>query len=237
LTEARSIGYSSNQLNNHAAKQRIYEQFARIAKALAAPARLELVDLLAQGERSVDALAKEAQMSVANASQHLQVLHAARLVETRRDAQRIFYRLAAPSVIDLWLALRATAESQLTELPSVAREYLGDPDAFEPIDRLELVRRLEAGTVVLIDVRPVEEFDQGHIAGAASVPLDGLKSWARDEAPKRKQIVAYCRGPYCVYALQAATELKRRGLRVARFDDGVAEWRAAGYPIETGVAP
>jgi len=221
---------------NHDAKQRIYDQFARIGKALAAPGRLELIDLLAQGERSVEALAKEAQMSVANASQHLQVLLAARLVETRREAQRIHYRLAAPCVTDLWLALRRTAESQLAELPAVAREYLGDPDAFEPISRDELARRLEAGTVVVIDVRPTEEFEQGHIAGAVSVPLDAVKAWARDEAPKRKQIVAYCRGPYCVYALQAVTELKKRGLRATRAEDGVAEWRAAGLPVATGGA-
>jgi rhodanese-related sulfurtransferase/DNA-binding transcriptional ArsR family regulator len=218
---------------DHAAKQRIYEQFARIGKALAAPGRLELIDLLVQGERSVDALAKEAQMSVANASQHLQVLLAARLVDTRREAQRIYYRLASPSVIELWLALRRTAESQLAELPSVAREYLGDPDSFEPIDREELARRIEAGTVVLIDVRPTEEFEQGHIAGAVSVPLDSLKAWAREDAPKRKPIVAYCRGPYCVYAIQAVAELKKRGLRAMRSDDGIAEWQAAGFPIET----
>jgi rhodanese-related sulfurtransferase len=223
-------------MTDHAAKARIYEQFSRIGKALAAPGRLELIDLLIQGERSVDALAKEAQMSIANASQHLQVLLAARLVESRRDAQRIYYRLAAPSVVELWLALRRTAESQLAELPAVAREYLGDPDGFEPIDREELARRLEAGTAVLIDVRPKEEFEHGHIAGAISVPLESLKSWAKDEAPKRKQIVAYCRGPYCVYAVQAVTELKKRGLRAARTEDGVAEWRAAGYPIETGGA-
>jgi len=223
-------------MKNHTAKQRIYEQFARIGKALAAPGRLELIDLLAQGERSVEVLAKEAEMSVANASQHLQVLLAARLVETRRDAQRIHYRLAAPCVIDLWLALQRTAESQLAELPAVAREYLGDPEAFEPIGRDELARRLEAGTVVVIDVRPTEEFEQGHIAGAVSVPLDAVKSWARDEAPKRKQIIAYCRGPYCVYALQAVAELKKRGLRATRAEDGVAEWRAAGLPVETGGA-
>lgn len=221
-------------MQDHAAKLRIYEQFARIGKALAAPGRLELIDLLVQGERSVDALAKEAQMSVANASQHLQILLAARLVDTRRDAQRIYYRLASPSVVELWLALRRTAESQLAELPAVARDYLGDPDAFEPIDREELARRIEAGTVVLIDVRPAEEFEQGHIAGAVSVPLASIKNWARDDAPKRKQIVAYCRGPYCVYAIQAVAELNKRGLRATRSDDGVAEWRAAGYLIETG---
>lgn len=221
-------------MHDRAAKTRIYEQFARVGKALAAPARLELIDLLVQGERSVEALATEAQMSTANASQHLQVLLAARLVETRRESQRIYYRLASPSVVELWLALRRTAETQLAELPVVAREYLGDRGAFEPIDREELARRIAAGTVVLIDVRPREEFEQGHIAGAVSVPLPALTAWARDDAPKRKQIVAYCRGPYCVYAIEAVAELQKRGLRAMRSEDGVAEWRAAGYPIETG---
>jgi rhodanese-related sulfurtransferase len=194
------------------------------------------VDLLVQGERSVEVLAREAQMSVANASQHLQVLLAARLVETRRDARRIYYRLAALQVVDLWLALRHVAEVQLAELPNVARQYLGDPDAFKPIDRDELARRIDAGTVVVIDVRPAEEFEQGHIAGAVSVPIHEIKSWARAEAPKRKQIVAYCRGPYCVYATQAVTELRRQGRRAIRSSDGIAEWRAAGYPVAAGGA-
>jgi rhodanese-related sulfurtransferase/DNA-binding transcriptional ArsR family regulator len=224
-------------MSDHAAKQRIYEQFARIAKALAAPGRLELVDLLVQGERSVEALARAAEMSVANASQHLQVLFAARLVDTRRDGQRIYYRLAAQQVVELWLVLRRAAETQLAELPSVARGYLGDPDGFEPIDRDELARRIEAGTVVLIDVRPTEEFEQGHIAGAVSVPISEIKSWARDKAPKRKQIVAYCRGPYCVYAIQAVAELRSQGRRAVRSRDGVAEWRAAGLSVITGGAP
>lgn len=220
-------------MRDHAAKTRIYDQFARIGKALAAPGRLELVDLLVQGERSVDALAREAQMSIANASQHLQVLLAARLVDTRRDAQRTYYRLASPSVIELWLTLQRTAESQLAELPAVARQYLGHVE-LEPIDRAELARRIEAGTVLLIDVRPEEEFAQGHLPGAVSVPLEALETWARDKAPKRKQIVAYCRGPYCVYAIQAVAVLRKRGLRATRAQDGVAEWRAAGYSVETG---
>jgi rhodanese-related sulfurtransferase len=224
-------------MSDHAAKVRLYEQFARIGKALAAPARLELLDLLLQGERSVDALARETQMSVANASQHLQVLLATRLVDTRRDAQRIYYRIAASQVLDLWLAVRRTAEAQLAEIPGIAREYLGDPDAFQPIDREELARRLDAGTVVLIDVRPVEEFEQGHIAGAVSVPIAEIKSWARDHAPKRKQIVAYCRGPYCVYARQAVAELRKQGRRAMRLGDGVAEWRSAGYQVTAGGAP
>ena len=171
-------------------------------------------------------------MSVANASQHLQILAAARLVDTRREAQRIYYRLADPSVVDLWLALRRVAETQLAELDAVVRAYLGEPQAFEPIDRGELVRRLEAGTVVVIDVRPREEFEQGHIAGAISVPLGELGRWA-STAPKRKQIVAYCRGPYCVYALQAVEELRKRGLRALRSEDGIAEWRAAGLSVAT----
>jgi rhodanese-related sulfurtransferase len=224
-------------MTDHAAKQRIYEQFARIGKALASPGRLELLDLLVQGERAVEALAREAQMSIANASQHLRVLLAARLVVTRRDAQRIYYRIASPRVVELWLAVRETAETQLAELPAVAREYLGDSRGLEAIDRDELAGRLEAGTVVLIDVRPAEEFEQGHIDGAISVPITQIAGWARDKAPKRKQIVAYCRGPYCVYAAQAVAELRRRGRRAVHLRDGVAEWRAAGHAVATGDVP
>jgi rhodanese-related sulfurtransferase len=215
---------------NHAAKQRIYEQFARISKAMAAPARLELLDLLTQGERSVDALAKATELSIANASQHLQVLAAARLVESRRDGQRIYYRVADHSVEALWLALRTTAEARLAELDGVARDYLAGRDDFEPIDRGELARRLRAGTVTLIDVRPAEEFAQAHIEGAVSVPLDQVTAWAKT-APKRQTVVAYCRGPYCVYALQAVAALRRRGIPAMRAEAGVSEWRAAGLPI------
>jgi rhodanese-related sulfurtransferase len=219
----------------HAAKQRIYEQFARISKALAAPARLELLDLLSQGERSVDALARATALSVANASQHLQVLAAARLIESRRDGQRVFYRVAGPSVETLWHALQRTAEARLAELDEVARDYLVGRDDFVPIERAELVRRLRAGTVTLIDVRPVEEFEAAHIEGAVSVPLDELPRWART-APKKKQVVAYCRGPYCVYALQAVEALRKKGIDAVRAEDGVSEWRAAGLPIAGGLA-
>ena len=219
----------------HTAKQRIYEQFARISRALAAPARLELLDLLSQGERSVDGLARGAGLSVANASQHLQVLAAARLIESRRDGQRILYRVADPSVETLWHALRETAEARLAELDEVARDYLIGRDDFEPIARAELARRLRAGTVTLIDVRPAEEYQQAHIDGAISVPLDELPRWART-APKKRQIVAYCRGPYCVYALQAVEALRKRGIEAVRAEDGVSEWRAAGLPIGAGSA-
>ena len=218
------------QKPSHAAKQRIYEQFARISKALGAPARLELLDLLTQGERSVDALAKATDLSVANASQHLQVLAAARLVETRRDGQRVHYRIADESVVTLWHALQRTAEARIAELDEVARDYLVGRDDFEPIARAELRKRLRDGTVTLIDVRPAEEYEQAHIAGAISVPLDELPTWART-APKKRQVVAYCRGPYCVYALQAVATLRKRGIDAARAEDGVSEWRAAGHPI------
>ena len=216
---------------SHDAKQRIYEQFARISKAMGAPARLELLDLLSQGERSVDALAKLTALSVANASQHLQVLAAARLVASRRQGQRVLYRLADDSVEALFHALRATAESRLTELDEVARAYLVGRDDFEPISRTELRRRLQAGTVTLIDVRPLEEFEQGHIPGAISVPVEQVTTWAR-AVPKGRTVVAYCRGPYCVYALQAVARLRKRGITAVRTEDGVSEWRAAGLPLE-----
>lgn len=219
----------------HAQKQRIYDQFARIGKAVASPARIELLDLLAQGERSVDALATLTELSVANTSQHLLQLHAARLVESRRDGQRVLYRLAAPSVEALLGALKSTAEAQLAELDSVAREYLEGRDEFEPIGRGELLSRIKSGTVALIDVRPREEYEQAHLPGAISVPLDEVRAWAKT-APKKKQVVAYCRGPYCVYAIQAVAELRKRGVSAVRSEDGVVEWRAAGHRLETGGA-
>ena len=215
----------------HAAKQRIYEQFSRISKALAAPARLELLDLLLQGERPVDALARAAGLSVANASQHLQVLAGARLVDSRREGQRIFYRVADDSVEQLWHTLRRTVEARIPELDAVVRDYLVGRDDFEPIDRAELARRLKAGTVTLIDVRPVEEYEAAHIPGAVSVPLDQISAFAKN-VPKRRTIVAYCRGPYCVLSLQAAVALRKRGHTVMRSTDGISEWRAAGLPLE-----
>ncbi len=215
---------------SHELKQRVYEQFARLGKALASPVRLELLDLLQQGERSVEDLAREAELPIANTSQHLQVLHAARLVESRRAAQRVFYRIAAPSVDTLWRALRATGESQLAELDQVARDYLDGRDDFAPIGRKELLRGLKQGRVVLIDVRPREEYEAQHIAGAVSVPLGDVDKFARS-APRGKRVVAYCRGPYCVYALQAVKRLRKRGVDAVRLDDGVPEWRAAGLPV------
>ncbi|HTJ40597.1 MAG TPA: metalloregulator ArsR/SmtB family transcription factor [Kofleriaceae bacterium] len=224
----------SSKKPTHAAKQRIYEQFARISKALAAPARLELLDLLVQAERSVDALATATELSIANASQHLQVLAAARLVDSRRDGQRVLYRIADDSVVALLQSLRHTAEARLAELDEVARDYLVGRDDFEPIGRGELARRLRNGTVTLIDVRPPEEFAQGHIAGAVSVPVDEIEAFAKQARKDDKKVVAYCRGPYCVYAIQAVAALRKRGIDASRSEDGVAEWRAAGLPIAQG---
>jgi rhodanese-related sulfurtransferase/DNA-binding transcriptional ArsR family regulator len=216
----------------HEKKQRIYEQFARIGKALASPGRLELLDLLMQGERSVEELALQAHLSVANASQHLQTLHGSRLIENRREGKRVLYRIADPTVEALWRSLRQTAEKQLAELDALVRDYLENKDEFEAIDRDELARRMKAGSVTVIDVRPIEEYEQAHLPGAISVPPEAVEAWART-APKRKQIVAYCRGPYCVYAVEAVRKLKNRGLRALRSEDGVVEWRAAGLPLET----
>lgn len=221
----------ANPTVSHAAKQRIYEQFSRVSKALAAPARLELLDLLLQGERPVEALARAAGLSVANASQHLHVLAGARLVDSRRDGQRIFYRVADDSVEVLWHALRRTVEARIPELDAVVRDYLVGRDDFEAIDRAELVRRMKAGTVTLIDVRPAEEYEAAHIAGAVSVPLDQLAAFAKN-VPKRRTIVAYCRGPYCVLSLQAVATLRKRGIEAMRSEDGISEWRSAGLPLE-----
>ena len=225
---------------SHEAKRPIYEQLARVGKALGSAPRLELLDLLAQGERSVESLARAAGIPIGSASQHLQVLHAARLVDSRREGQRIVYRLADVSVESLFQSLRTTAERQLAELPVAVRAYLDGADEFEEIDRDELRRRLAHGSAVLIDVRPPEEYAQGHLPGAISVPLELVAAWA-DKAPRRKKIIAYCRGPYCVSSLQAVKTLHRKGITAARASDGVAEWRAAGLPLERttseGAAP
>jgi rhodanese-related sulfurtransferase/DNA-binding transcriptional ArsR family regulator len=211
-------------------KEQIYEQFARVGKALASPTRLQLLDLLAQGERSVDALAQQASLEIASTSQHLRALAAARLVDTRREGQRVVYRIADPSVLALFHALRDAAEKQLAEVGAVARAYLGAEDGLPPIDRAELSRRLKDGSVIVIDVRPREEFAQGHIRGAISVPPGEVAAWA-ERAPRRKEIVAYCRGPYCVYADEAVRELRRHGFSASRLEDGFPEWKRAGLPV------
>jgi rhodanese-related sulfurtransferase/DNA-binding transcriptional ArsR family regulator len=217
-------------------KTALNEQFARIGKALASPRRIELLDLLAQGQHSVEVLASETDMSVTLTSSHLQALRQARLVETRRDGARIFYRLAGDDVFELLGALRAVAHDRLAEVEQVVRTYFGGPDELEPIGRDELVRRAKTGDVVLLDLRPREEYAAGHIPGAVSIPLEDLEQQLA-LLPPGAEIVAYCRGPYCVLAPRGIALLRRHGYRVRRLEDGVAEWRLAGLPVAAGVEP
>src|SRR5688500_757012 len=212
-------------------KNRLYGQFARLGKALASPHRLELLDLLAQSERTVDALAAEIGMSLANASQHLQALRRAGLVEHRKQGLFVYYRLADPSVSELCAAIRTVAERQYAELDRLVRDYFGDRSDPEPVEMQELLKRARAKDVVILDARPAHEYAAGHIAGAVSVPIDGLQRRLR-ELPKSKAYVAYCRGPYCVYADRAVALLRASGRRAQRLVAGFPEWRAAGLPIE-----
>jgi rhodanese-related sulfurtransferase len=213
------------------AKAALFDALASVAQALGSGRRAEIVDVLAQGERSVDELAGEISQSVANTSQHLQVLARAGLVRSRRDGTRIIYRLASDRVAELWAAVRDVAVRHVAEVSVLADEYLGERDGVEQLSAEELARRLERGDVVVLDVRPGAEFRAGHIAGARSVPVDELDALV-GELPKRREVVAYCRGPYCVYADDAVRLLRSRGLRARRLDVGYPEWQRAGLPVE-----
>ena len=217
-------------------KTAIYEQIARVGQATASPNRLELLDLLSQGARTVEALAHQTGQSIATTSHHLQVLRRARLVEARKAGLYVTYRLADPDVGEFFLDLRRLAESRLAEIRQVTRQYLEQRGALEPVDNHELVRRVRDGEVTLIDVRPREEYVAGHIPDAISVPIAELPK-RMSELPKRRDIVAYCRGPYCVMALDAVDLLRRKGFRAQRLEHGVAEWRARGWRVESGPAP
>jgi rhodanese-related sulfurtransferase/DNA-binding transcriptional ArsR family regulator len=212
-------------------KDAIYQQLARIGRASSAPKRLELLDLLCQGPRTVEALAKESALSVANASQHLQVLRAARLVDGEKKGLYVEYRLADEEVSRFFVALRGLAQARLTEIESVRRAYLARREAMEPVQADELLRRVRAGEVVLIDVRPSLEYRAGHIPGALSVPLAELEA-RLETLPRRREVVAYCRGPYCVMAVEAVERLRKRGFRAKRMEQGVADWRARGWRVE-----
>jgi rhodanese-related sulfurtransferase len=214
-------------------KTAIYEQIARIGQATASPSRLELLDLLSQGPRTVEALAQQTGQSVATTSHHLQVLRRARLVDGEKAGLYVTYRLADPQVGDFFLDLRQLAESRLAEVQQVTRQYLEQRGALEPVDNEKLVRRVRAGEITVIDVRPREEYVAGHIPGAISVPLADLPKRLRD-LRKRHDIVAYCRGPYCVMSFDAVDLLRRKGFRAQRLECGVAEWRAQGWRVDTG---
>jgi rhodanese-related sulfurtransferase/DNA-binding transcriptional ArsR family regulator len=215
------------------AKDRLYEAFAATAKAVASPKRIEVLELLAQGERTVDALARATGMGVTNTSAHLQLLRHARLVDTRKDGTSVFYRLVGDEVAVFIAVLRDLARSRLAEVDQVVRDYFGAHDALEPVSRPELVERAERGDVVILDVRPPGEFAAGHIPAALSVPLDRLDD-ALARLPRGAQIVAYCRGPYCVLAVQAVERLRARGFQARRLDGGMPEWRLAGLPVAVG---
>ncbi len=219
--------------DSHATTDRLYDAWASIAKALASPKRLELLDILAQGERAVDALAREAGLMVNNTSAHLKVLRSARLVESRKTAQFVFYRLADDAVIPVLRGVQTLARRRLHEVDELARAYVDARDSLEPIDMAELRRRLKSGDVTLIDVRPKAEYAAAHIAGAHSVPLEKLAR-RLSAFPKRRPVVAYCRGPYCVLSVEAVEELRRRGYRAVRLAGGLPDWKAAGLPVAAG---
>jgi rhodanese-related sulfurtransferase/DNA-binding MarR family transcriptional regulator len=214
------------------AKAALFDALASVAQALGSGRRAEIVDLLAQGERSVDEIAAEISQSVANTSQHLRVLARAGLVRSRRQGSRVFYRLASDRVGDLWAAVREVAARHVAEVNVLADEYLGARDGVERLSASELEARLGRGEVVVLDVRPESEYGAGHIAGAVSAPLQALTSLA-PTLDREREIVAYCRGPYCVYADDAVRLLRERGFSARRLDVGFPEWRRAGLPVAT----
>jgi rhodanese-related sulfurtransferase/DNA-binding transcriptional ArsR family regulator len=220
-------------VGDRAAKDALYDGFAEVAKALASGRRAEIVDVLAQGERSVDEIADEIGQSVANTSHHLRAMARAGLLTTRRDGTRIFYALASERVAELWSALRDVAGEHVAGLERLAAAYLGDRDGVEVVDRTELAARLKRGEVVILDGRPDVEFAAGHIAGARSVPITELRRHLR-ALPDDTDVVAYCRGPYCVYADDAVRELNKKGFRARRLIDGFPEWKRAGLPVAVG---
>ncbi|MDG5483366.1 ArsR/SmtB family transcription factor [Mycolicibacterium gadium] len=214
-------------------KDRLYAEFARIGKSLASPHRLEILEVLAQGERTVESLAAETGLSIANTSRHLQQLRQAQLVLARRDGLFMHYRLAGAEVVALILALRQTAEEHLAEVDRVVRDFLGERDDFEPVTPDELSRRMADGEVVVLDVRPEQEYAAGHIAGAVSLPVANLSAHLAN-LPRERDYVAYCRGPYCVYADEAVAALRAHGLNAQRLTEGYPEWWLSGRPVRTG---
>jgi rhodanese-related sulfurtransferase len=218
-------------MGSRAFKDSLYAEFATLGKALANPHRLELLDLLAQGGRSVEELAREAALSLANASAHLQVLRRARLVEAEKRGLNVVYRLAAPEAYQLWQTLRDVGSMRLAEVDRLVENYLTDRNALDAVDKEELLRLLTEEAVTVIDVRPQVEYEQGHIPTARSVPVRKLKQQLA-ELPRDLEIVAYCRGPYCVFSDEAVRLLQRNGFQARRLSEGFPEWHAAGYPVK-----
>jgi rhodanese-related sulfurtransferase/DNA-binding transcriptional ArsR family regulator len=220
-------------MSTQTTKRELYQSIAKVAQALASGNRLQLLEFMAQGERSVDALAAMAGVTVANASQHLQALRRAGLVASRKDGQRVYYRVAGDDVVRLFDGLRGVAESRLAEVRQLVNEFLGDRQALEAVPADELLARAKKGLVTVLDVRPPEEYAAGHVRGAINVPMDKLAVYLA-KLPKRLEIVAYCRGPYCLMSFEAVALLRKRGWKARRLEDGFPEWKAAGLPVESG---
>lgn len=218
---------------NRLFKDTIYEQFARIGRSVSSPKRLELLDLLCQGERTVEVLAEETGMTLANTSQHLHILRAARLVEAEKAGVFVIYRLADETVCEFFRAMRVLAENRLAEVEQIKRQFLEGREGMEPVDRDALLKRVQEGEVTVLDVRPVEEYMAGHIPGAISIQLKELER-RLSELRRDKDIVAYCRGPYCVLAIQAVEMLREKGFRAIRLEEGLQDWRAMGFPVAVG---
>lgn len=222
-------------MSRQSPKLALFTQFAVVAKSLAHAHRLELLEQLAQGERSVELLAERTGLSVANASQHLQQMRRAGIITARRDGKFVFYALADEAVLDLVTALRRIAEKNIADVDRVIRSYFNNRDSLEPVSRAELLEKSRTGEVTVLDVRPADEFVLGHLPGAVNVPLRELEARLAEFSPTQ-EIVAYCRGPYCVLSYEAVAALRARGFKARRLEDGLPEWRAAGLPIATGPA-
>jgi ArsR family transcriptional regulator len=220
-------------MSSQGPKQALFAQFALVAKTLGHAHRLELLEQLAQGERSVEILAQRTGLSIANASQHLQQMRRVGLVANRRDGKFIHYRLADDTVLKLLAALRGIAERNVAEVEKVIRGYFQARDDLEPVSRKELLKRMRKGAVTVLDVRPEDEFALGHVSGAVNIPLRALKARLSELDPLH-EIVAYCRGPYCVLSYEAVAALRAKGFKARRLEDGLPEWRAAGLPVVTG---
>ncbi len=218
---------------NRQFKDAIYEQFSRIGKAVSSPKRLELLDLLCQGEKTVETLSRETGLTVANTSQHLQTLRAARLVEAEKEGLYVKYRIADQMVSEYLRSMRVLAENRLAEVEMINRRFLEGREGMEPVDRSDLLKRVKEGAVTVLDVRPVEEYRAGHIPGALSVPLGQLKELFA-KLPRDQEIVAYCRGPYCVLAVDAVEMLRKKGFKAIRLEEGIQDWRAMGLTLDVG---
>ena len=208
----------------------IYEQFSRIGKAVSSPKRLELLDLICQGEKTVESLAAETGLTLANTSQHLQVLRAARLIEAERDGLYVKYHVADQMVCEFYRSIRVIGENRMAEVEMVKRQFLEGKEGMEPMDRESLIQRIKEGSVIVLDVRPSDEYDAGHIPGSVYVPLNELKG-ILSGLPRGQEIVAYCRGPYCVLSVHAVEMLREQGFSAVRLEEGVQDWRALGFPV------